>query len=321
MRSSMPASPGVHFAVWAPNAARVSVVGDFNGWDGRRNPMRRRGGVGVWEIFIPGARRRGGLQVRAARRRRLAAAAEGRPGRHRRRAAAAERLGRPPRRRLHLERRGLAGRRRAAAQSVTAPISILEVHLGSWARGEGNRFLTYDELAERLIPYAVDMGFTHLELLPVNEHPFDGSWGYQPIGLFAPTSRHGTPARFRPLRRPLPCRRAWAVLLDWVPGHFPTDAHGLGRFDGTALYEHADPRQGFHQDWSTLIYNFGRTRGDQLPARQRAVLARPLPCRRPAGRCGGLDALPRLFAQGRTSGSPTSSAGARTWRRSTSCAG
>ena len=138
------------------------------------------------------------------------------------------------------------------------PISILEVHLGSWARGEGNRFLTYDEFAERLVPYAAEMGFTHLELLPVNEHPFDGSWGYQPIGLFAPTSRLGTPRDFaRFVDR---CHAAGlGVLLDWVPGHFPTDAHGLGRFDGTALYEHADPRQGFHQDWSTLIYNFGRT--------------------------------------------------------------
>jgi 1,4-alpha-glucan branching enzyme len=148
--------------------------------------------------------------------------------------------------------------RRGAVQSVQAPISILEVHLGSWARGEGNRFLTYDELAERLVPYAVDMGFTHLELLPVNEHPFDGSWGYQPVGLFAPTSRHGTPHDFaRFVDR---CHQAGlGLLLDWVPGHFPTDAHGLGRFDGTALYEHADPRQGFHQDWSTFIYNFGRT--------------------------------------------------------------
>ena len=147
--------------------------------------------------------------------------------------------------------------RRADAQSVKAPISILEVHLGSWARGEGNRFLTYDELADRLIPYAADLGFTHLELLPVNEHPFDGSWGYQPVGLFAPTSRHGSPRDFaRFVDR---CHDAGlGLLLDWVPGHFPTDAHGLGRFDGTALYEHEDPRQGFHQDWSTLIYNFGR---------------------------------------------------------------
>ena len=218
----------------------------------------RAAASGVWEIFIPGARRGRGLQVRAARRRRLAAAAQGRPARHRRRAAAADRLGGAAGRRFHAGATRPGSRRRAAAQSVKAPISILEVHLGSWARGEGNRFLTYDELADRLVPYAVDLGFTHLELLPINEHPFDGSWGYQPIGLFAPTSRHGSPRDFaRFVDR---CHAAGlGLLLDWVPGHFPTDAHGLGRFDGTALYEHEDPRQGFHQDWSTLIYNFGRT--------------------------------------------------------------
>jgi len=148
--------------------------------------------------------------------------------------------------------------RRAAAQSVRSPISIYEVHLASWRRGDGERFLRYDELAEQLIPYAVEMGFSHLELLPISEHPFDGSWGYQPVGLFSPTSRHGQPRDFaRFIDR---CHGAGlGVLLDWVPGHFPTDAHGLGRFDGTCLYEHDDPRQGFHQDWSTLIYNFGRT--------------------------------------------------------------
>ncbi len=146
---------------------------------------------------------------------------------------------------------------RAAGQSVAAPISIYEVHLGSWQRGEDNRFLTYDEIADRLIPYVSEMGFTHIELLPINEHPFDGSWGYQPIGLFAPTSRHGSPEAFaRFVDR---CHAAGiGILLDWVPGHFPTDPHGLGRFDGTALYEHADPRQGMHQDWGTLIYNYGR---------------------------------------------------------------
>ena len=248
---------GVHFAVWAPNAARVSVVGDFNGWDGRRNPMRRRGGVGVWEIFIPGLGEGAvyKFELRAAdgsllplKADPVGTGAELRP----QNASVVRRVDDF----TWNDAAWLA--RRGAAQAVGAPVSILEVHLGSWARGEGNRFLTYDEFALRLVPYAVDMGFTHLELLPVNEHPFDGSWGYQPIGLFAPTSRHGTPHDFaRFVDR---CHQAGlGVLLDWVPGHFPTDAHGLGRFDGTALYEHADPRQGFHQDWSTLIYNFGRT--------------------------------------------------------------
>jgi 1,4-alpha-glucan branching enzyme len=248
---------GVHFAVWAPNAARVSVVGDFNDWDGRRNPMRRRGGVGVWEIFIPGLREGVAYkyEIRAAdgsvlplKADPLGTGAELRPQN-------ASVVCRVDDFEWH-DAGWLAAR--GAAQAVSAPVSTLEVHLGSWARGEDNRFLTYDELADRLIPYAVDLGFTHLELLPVNEHPFDGSWGYQPIGLFAPTSRHGSPRDFaRFIDR---CHAAGlGVLLDWVPGHFPTDAHGLGRFDGTALYEHEDPRQGFHQDWSTFIYNFGRT--------------------------------------------------------------
>ena len=248
---------GVHFAVWAPNAARVSVVGDFNGWDGRRNPMRRRGGIGVWEIFIPGLGEGTvyKFELRAADGSLLPLKADpvGTGGELRPQNASVVR-------RVDdfswNDAAWLA--RRGAAQAVNAPVSILEVHLGSWARGEGNRFLTYDELADGLVAYAVEMGFTHLELLPVNEHPFDGSWGYQPIGLFAPTSRHGTPQDFaRFVDR---CHQAGlGLLLDWVPGHFPTDAHGLGRFDGTALYEHEDPRQGFHQDWSTFIYNFGRS--------------------------------------------------------------
>jgi 1,4-alpha-glucan branching enzyme len=248
---------GVHFAVWAPNAARVSVVGDFNGWDGRRNPMRRRGGVGVWEIFIPGLGESAvyKYEIRAAdgallplKADPLGTGAELRP----QNASVVRRVD-------DFQWSDAAWlTSRGAAQSVRAPVSILEVHLGSWARGEDNRFLTYAELADRLIPYAVDLGFTHLELLPVNEHPFDGSWGYQPIGLFAPTSRHGSPRDFAQFVDR--CHAAGlGVLLDWVPGHFPTDAHGLGRFDGTALYEHEDPRQGFHQDWSTFIYNFGRT--------------------------------------------------------------
>jgi 1,4-alpha-glucan branching enzyme len=248
---------GAHFAVWAPNATRVSVVGDFNEWDGRRHPMRRRTHTGVWEIFIPGLGE-GTLykyELRAAdgavlplKADPLGTGAELRP----QNASVIRRVDDF----TWTDDAWLA--RRAAAQSVRSPISIYEVHLASWRRGDGERFLTYDELAEQLIPYAVEMGFSHLELLPISEHPFDGSWGYQPIGLFSPTSRHGQPRDFaRFIDR---CHGAGlGVLLDWVPGHFPTDAHGLGRFDGTCLYEHDDPRQGFHQDWSTLIYNFGRT--------------------------------------------------------------
>jgi 1,4-alpha-glucan branching enzyme len=247
---------GVAFSVWAPNAARVAVVGDFNAWDGRRHGMRNRQAAGVWEIFIPGIganahykfeiKDAGGhlLPLKADP---LARQMELRPGN------ASVVSARAPFRwsdAAWLEKR-------AAAQNIAAPVSIYEVHLGSWQRGEGNRFLTYDELADRLIPYAAELGFTHIELLPVNEHPLDASWGYQPIGLFAPTSRHGSPegfARFVDRAH----QAGLGVLLDWVPGHFPRDVHGLGRFDGTALYEHADPRQGSHQDWGTLIYNFGR---------------------------------------------------------------
>ena len=181
---------------------------------------------------------------------------------------------------------------------------------------EGDRPLTYQELGDRLVPYVKRMGFTHLELLPVSEHPFDGSWGYQPIGLFAPTSRHGSPEDFADFVER--CHQeSIGLLLDWVPGHFPTDAHGLGLFDGTHLYEHADPRQGFHLDWNTLIYNYGRREVDQLPARQRAVLAEALPHRRPPGGCSRLHALSRLFAHRRMAGYRTSSAATKIWKRST----
>ena len=249
---------GVAFAVWAPNARRVSVVGDFCAWDGRRLPMRRRGDAGVWEIFVPHATagQRYKFEIQGADGALLplkadpfAFACEMRPAN----ASVIHGLRDFP------WQDGEWERRREHTASRSAPVSIYEVHLGSWARvpEEGDRFLTYDELAERLIPYVTEMGFTHIELLPITEHPFDGSWGYQPIGLYAPTSRHGGPDAFK--RFVEACHRAGlGVLLDWVPGHFPTDPHGLGSFDGTHLYEHADPRQGFHQDWNTLIYNFGR---------------------------------------------------------------
>ena len=246
---------GVAFAVWAPNARRVSVVGDFNDWDGRRHVMRRRD-AGIWEIFLPaiaeGSRYKyellgpGGalLPLKADP---FAFASERPP--------ATASLVAVPGKSDWRDAAWLA--RRAAAHRRGEPISIYEVHLGSWRRGENNRYLSYDELAEQLIPYAVDLGFTHLELMPVAEHPFDGSWGYQPTALFAPTSRFGTPDDFaRFVERAHDA--GLGVIVDWVPGHFPTDQHGLGRFDGTELYEHADPRQGFQPEWNTSIYNFGR---------------------------------------------------------------
>ena len=174
-------------------------------------------------------------------------------------------------------------------------MSIYEVHLGSWRRRPDGSFMSYDQLAEQLVPYAADMGFTHIELLPITEHPFDPSWGYQPTGLYAPTARHGDPAGFA---RFVDAAHAagLGVILDWVPAHFPTDEHGLAHFDGTALYEHMDPRQGYHPDWNTAIYNFGRKEVVGLPRQQRALLAREVPHRRAARRCRGLDALSRLLA-------------------------
>jgi len=255
MQRTMEGVAGTSFAVWAPNATRVSVVGDFNFWDGRRHPMRCRRECGVWEIFLPGVtagarykyeiRSRDGhvLPLKADP---FALQAELRP------ATASVVSALPVPLPTSDERR--------KANALNAPISIYEVHLGSWKRRpeDDNRWLNWDELADELVPYAVDMGFTHLELLPVSEHPFDGSWGYQPVGLYAPTARFGGPEGFR--RFVDRCHAAGVgLILDWVPAHFPSDAHGLAQFDGTPLYEHADPREGFHQDWNTLIYNFGRT--------------------------------------------------------------
>ncbi|MEM6486844.1 MAG: 1,4-alpha-glucan branching protein GlgB [Pseudomonadota bacterium] len=246
---------GVAFAVWAPAARRVSVVGDFNDWDGRRHVMRWRGGSGIAEIFIPGighgARYKyeilgadGGVHLKADP---VGFAADHPPDNASRVAALA----------AHdwQDRAWMA--ERAMRQHRGAAISIYEVHLPSWRRRSGRTVPDWDHLAKTLIPYAADLGFTHLELMPVSEYPFDGSWGYQPVGLFAPTARHGDLDGFR---RFVEAAHAagMGVILDWVVGHFPSDAHGLGRFDGTALYEHADPREGFHQDWNTLIYNYGR---------------------------------------------------------------
>ena len=246
---------GVHFAVWAPAAQRVSVAGDYF-WDGRKHGMRRRGSTGVWEIFIPGLGEGAVYKYDIL----------GQGGQHLPLKADPVGFGseHPPANASVVRRIGDAKwddgawmKARADHQRFDAPISVYEVHLGSWRRADGNRMLSYEELARELVDYVADMGFTHIELLPVSEFPFDGSGGYQPVGLFAPTIRHGTPQEFRALINAAHAK-GLGVLLDWVPGHFPTDAHGLGRFDGTALYEHADPKEGFHQDWNTLIYNYGR---------------------------------------------------------------
>ncbi|MBT8454805.1 MAG: 1,4-alpha-glucan branching protein GlgB [Rhodobacteraceae bacterium] len=249
---------GTHFAVWAPAARRVAVVGDFNHWDARRHGMRGRGTTGVWEIFIPGVDDGAAykFQITASDGSTVPLKADpvGFGSEH------------PPKTASVV--RDLTGygwhdeewmTARAGRNSRSAPIAIYEVHLGSWRRRveEGNRPLSYKEAAKELVDYAADMGFTHLELLPISEFPFDGSWGYQPVGMFAPTIRHGPPHEFRDLVDAAH-QKGLGIILDWVPGHFPADEHGLGRFDGTALYEHEDPKEGYHQDWNTLIYNYGR---------------------------------------------------------------
>ena len=243
---------GVRFAVWAPNAQRVSVIGEFNNWDGRRHVMRFHRDNGIWDIFIPAVKlnalykfeirdANGNVREKADP---YAFGAELRP------TTASIVRGLPD----EVEEPAF----RARANAVDAPISIYEVHLGSWKRNPENNFwLTYEELAKELVAYVKDMGFTHIEFLPVSEYPFDGSWGYQATGLYAPTSRFGSPEELRALIKAAH-DEGISVILDWVVGHFPTDDHGLAKFDGTALYEHADPREGYHQDWNTLIYNFGR---------------------------------------------------------------
>ncbi|MGE5327148.1 MAG: 1,4-alpha-glucan branching protein GlgB [Deltaproteobacteria bacterium] len=249
---------GVAFAVWAPNAKRVSVVGNFNHWDGRRHPMRVRGGSGIWELFVPGLAEGEvyKFEVKSHHNGHLATKADPYAFSSELRPKTASVVFDINRFQWHDE---AWMSRREQQQNLSAPISIYEVHLGSWMRlpEEGNRMLTYRELAARLVDYVREMGFTHIELLPVMEHPLDESWGYQVTGHFAPTSRHGTPEDFMYFVDH--CHQnGIGVILDWVPAHFPTDAHGLAFFDGTHLYEHADPRRGEHKDWGTLIFNFGR---------------------------------------------------------------
>ena len=248
---------GVSFAVWAPNARRVSLIGDFNSWDGRRHPMRRQHGAGVWELFVPrlGAGTTYKFEVLGADGA-LAQKADPMARQTEQPPATCSVVAAQPDFRWTdddwMTERG-------ARQRPEAPMSIYEVHAASWLRPDTDTTGTLDwkGLAERLIPYVVEMGFTHIELLPIMEHPFGGSWGYQPLSQFAPSARFGSPDDFG--RFVDGCHRAGiGVILDWVPAHFPTDPHGLAKFDGTHLYEHADPREGFHQDWNTLIYNLGR---------------------------------------------------------------
>lgn len=247
---------GTHFAVWAPNAQRVSVVGSFNDWDGRRHPMRFRKSTGIWEVFVP-AVGPGAIykyEIVGADGHLLPLKADPFARQSELRPKTSSIVADPKPFEWHdaayLAERGRSDWRRR-------PVSIYEVHLGSWRRRADGSFMSYAQLAEHLIPYAADLGFTHLELLPISEHPFDPSWGYQPTGLYAPTSRFGDPADFARFVDAAH-QAGLGVILDWVPAHFPTDEHGLARFDGTALYEHLDPRQGYHPDWNTAIYNFGR---------------------------------------------------------------
>jgi 1,4-alpha-glucan branching enzyme len=249
---------GTGFAVWAPNARAVAVVGAFNDWDGRRHLMRLHPGCGVWDLFLPGVEpgQPYKFEIHGADGALLPLKADPFAAEMELRPSTASLVPHAP---AHAWRDAEWMAARGGVNHREAPISIYEVHLGSWRRRPeaGDRWLSYRELADELVPYAAWMGFTHIEVLPVSEFPFDGSWGYQPIGLFAPTGRFGSPDDFRHFVDA--CHAAGLGLwIDWVPAHFPTDAHGLARFDGTHLYEHADPRQGVHRDWATLIFNFGR---------------------------------------------------------------
>ncbi|HSC99365.1 MAG TPA: alpha-amylase family glycosyl hydrolase, partial [Casimicrobiaceae bacterium] len=247
---------GARFRVWAPNAARVSVIGDFNGWDVGANALERRGEEsGIWETFVPGVSHGAAYKYRIVGKDRGYEVDKADPFA------------------VHTEAPPLTASRawsldyewndrdwmsaRRSRNALDAPMSIYEMHLGSWRRSAPGVLPTYREIAAPLAAYLSEMGFTHVELLPITEHPFYGSWGYQTTGYFAPTARYGTPQDFMFLVDTLH-QRGIGVILDWVPSHFPTDVHGLVYFDGTHLYEHADPRQGFHPDWNSAIFNYGR---------------------------------------------------------------
>lgn len=247
---------GVLFAVWAPSAERVSVVGSFNRWDGRVHPMRVRGGSGVWELFIPNLCPGDLYKFEIRNRHSGAILLKSDPygQQFELRPSTATIVTKPD---THVWRDAEWLEKRRRSDWLHQPMSIYEVHLGSWRRGWEGEFLNYREIAHQLVEYVKELGFSHIELLPVTEHPFDASWGYQTSGYYAPTSRFGTPEDFRYFIDY--CHQHdIGVILDWVPAHFPKDAHGLARFDGEALYEHTDPRKGEHLDWGTLIFNFGR---------------------------------------------------------------
>ena len=293
---------GVRFAVWAPNADQVSVIGDFNGWEPDRHPLRNRGDSGIWEGFVEGLRdgdlykygiRSGGLGHYVEKADPYAFAAEI-----------------PPRTASRVCR--LDGYQwgdgewmasRASRNGRASPLAIYEVHLGSWMRmpEEHDRWLTYEELAERLAEYVSRMGFTHVELLPVTEHPFGGSWGYQTTGFYAPTSRFGSPQAFMALVDKMH-RHGIGVILDWVPAHFPEDGHGLALFDGTHLYEHMDPKLGRHPHWDTLVFNLGRNEvANFLLSSALFWLDKYHVDGIPDGR-GQFHAVPRLWPRGRSMG-------------------
>ena len=247
---------GVSFAVWAPNARSVSVVGDFNGWDGRAHPLTQIGPNGFWETFVPGlvAGMFYKFEIHGPTGNLLPLKADPYAFRCERAPGTASVIhGLRP----HAWGDGAWMEARRHRKAHAAPLSIYELHLGSWRRRPDGSFMSYQEIAADLAPYSSWLGFTHVQLLPVTEHPYDPSWGYQPLGLFAPTSRFGGPEDFKAFVDTLH-QAGLGVILDWVPAHFPEDAHGLASFDGTHLYEHADPRQGRHMDWGTLIYNYGR---------------------------------------------------------------
>lgn len=257
---------GTHFVVWAPDASRVSVVGDFNFWDGRHHVMRKHPGSGVWEIFLPNVCADASYKYEISDKYEQIQPLKADPYTLSMQLAPETASKVSQNSEYQWQDSQWMNERDNASNHYHGAVSIYEVHLGSWKRNLTNNsdnshspsYLTYRELAEQLVPYVVEMGFTHLQLMPVSEYPFDGSWGYQPIGLFAPTARFGSAEDFKYFVDS--CHRAGiGLLLDWVPGHFPTDEHGTGKFDGSCLYEHEDLRKGFHPDWKTLIYNYGRS--------------------------------------------------------------